>query len=1133
MDKMARLFLIAVGGLSTVILFGAVEMDDNLVMNGKMNSDQMEFPPYWAPDAGSNVKLGPASGPGGMPSLILLPGTQRECAVRQNGLNTASNGVYRLSFMYKATGADFSACSIGIAAAGWNAYSGIELKERDCGWKRFEGEVVSRPWKSADTHHFLVFYTIGLAKGSVEFADISLCPANAATAEATDVSEAAKGHRLVRLVPMYPRLDEIPAKNRTVKFKFFGVLPKGRQASDFVARFSFGNRETEDVDLNDKEVLARVPDGINEGVVTASIIAKSGGEPPVFSRSYEFAVLPELVYPVVEKRLNNLCREIFCEKVLSGLKTWKFGVKRRSWYYISVPGTAELDGRAIAASGGECFRRLDAGDHELVTHGGAGTVVLRRIAEIFNYCPYQPASVAQAGVYDQAFWDKYVFPNSTTQCGGWPNDQQRRHVKDLGLEYVFDTGIRDLKDDDDWLRRLEGCAGMKNPLYDGVSGDETFLHEGVNNARATSSLWRATKAKFTGKGVYTWMVGNPSAAGSDTDFISAAVNSCGGRSRILYEMYMPSQPTEEAARNYIRTRMGTTAAMYESFLPGVLARFGFVFGNFNQYPAITDWTDPATDYKYYMDLQWQILATDPAFDGIGLCGYWGSYYCDEEIHRWSFMLTRHYVIEGSVESLARKHGLSFRGLLRNGDFENGLDGWRVSPGVKVAKDEKIPLYEGRFERVRGEGATYAEFPVRAADGDGHVLTYALEGLVPGRLYALQFCSFDVVHVKSGAKGAVPTGVRADLGTGAQRVELLSWTYEGVGANKYSVKRPGINVHHYVFRATSNMTEIAISSRGSPAKMKVGVNAVSVCPYVAADSGDTCPPVAYGDDLRDRCWMFGHDSGQHDGPKNAFNIPLSPKVTIGEACALMGVSNVCVCVWHMPDDAYLEQFRSLKRVVWAIDNGWIKRNVDGDEYPARLKAGIDRMKKMPNLVGFEYDDFFNGYAETGTYKDRLADGTEVEVLTGARNLAELREARRILKSQCRPVDMRLVLYTSEVACGRSVLPVVDMFDTVTLWTWAGSDLKKLRGRVEAYRKLVGNAKTTFLGIYMWNFGEGKPIGVEAMRGQLDLGLELFRAGKIDGFVFHCTPLVNKNLPEVDMVRRWIAEHGEERCGMALR
>lgn len=812
------------------VCLAAVEMDENLVLNGKMNADQVELPPYWAPDGGSNVKLGPASGPGGMPALRLLPGTQRECAVRQNGLNTAPNGVYKLSFMYKATDADFKTCSIGLAAAGWNAYSGLDIQDKNCDWKRFEAEVISRPWKSPDPHHFLVFYTLGLTKGSVEFADISLKPANVATAEATEVSEAAKGGRLVRLVPMAPRLDEIPAKKRSVAFRFFGVLPKERPATNFVARFSFNGGMPVEIGLQEKTLIVRIPDGIGEGVLDASVVAMSGGE-PLFSRSYDFAVLPELLNPVAEKRLNNLCYEVFNEKTAAEPKSWKFGVKRRAWYYFKAPDKAELDGRTLFAVGGEGFRRLEAGDHELVTQGRAGTVILRRIAEIYNYCPYQPASVAQAGTFDEAFWDKYVFPHSTTQCGGWPNERQRKHVKDLGLEYIFNTNIRNLKDDDEWLQRLEGSVGMRNPLCDGVSGDETFLHESVNNARVTSSLWRATKAKFPGKGIYTWMVGNPSAAGSDTDFISAAVNSCGGRSRILYEMYMPSQPTEEAAKNYIRTRMRTTAAMYGSFLPGVLSRFGFVFGNFNQYPAITDWTDPATDYKYYMDMQWQILATDPTFDGIGLCGYWGSYYCDEEIHRWSFMLTRHYVIEGNVEPLSRRYGLGFYGLVKNGDFEHGFDGWRVPAGVTVAMNDKLPPYEGRFSRVRGEGVTYAEFPARAADGEGQCLVCEIAGLVPGRLYTLQFCSFDVEKVKSGAKGAAPTGVRADLGAGAQKEESLSWDYEGIGANKYSVRRPGINVHHSVFRATAEKTTISISNRNSPAKMQVGVNAISVCPYV--------------------------------------------------------------------------------------------------------------------------------------------------------------------------------------------------------------------------------------------------------------------------------------------------------------
>ena len=287
-------------------------------------------------------------------------------------------------------------------------------------------------------------------------------------------------------------------------------------------------------------------------------------------------------------------------------------------------------------------------------------------------------------------------------------------------------------------------------------------------------------------------------------------------------------------------------------------------------------------------------------------------------------------------------------------------------------------------------------------------------------------------------------------------------------------------------------------------------------------------VPYGDDLRDRCWMFGHDSGQFDYPGNETKIPVSPKVTMGEACRYMGLSNVVVCVWHYPAADYLKQFKDLKRVVWAVDNGWVKRHVPGDEYPKRFAAAIERTGLMDNLTGFEFDDFFNGHAKTGCRTDYLEDGTAVKTLTGARTLAELREASRRMHALSPDLDMRLVLYTEELGYGEALKPVIDCFDTVSLWTWHGANLGELSARFRDYRKLVGPDKKTFLGLYMWDFPGKKPVGVENMKRQLDVALSLFRGGQVDGFLFHCTPLVNKNLPEVEMAREWIRAHGDECC-----
>jgi hypothetical protein len=47
----------------------------------------------------------------------------------------------------------------------------------------------------------------------------------------------------------------------------------------------------------------------------------------------------------------------------------------------------------------------------------------------------------------------------------------------------------------------------------------------------------------------------------------------------------------------------------------------------------------------------------------------------------------------------------------------------------------------------------------------------------------------------------------------------------------------------------------------------------------------------------------------------------------------------------------------------------------------------------------------------------------------------------------------------------------------------------------------------------------------MRNQLDIALEFYKEHKVDGLVFHCTPLVNKNLEAVEYARNWLSEYGE--------
>ena len=308
-----------------------------------------------------------------------------------------------------------------------------------------------------------------------------------------------------------------------------------------------------------------------------------------------------------------------------------------------------------------------------------------------------------------------------------------------------------------------------------------------------------------------------------------------------------------------------------------------------------------------------------------------------------------------------------------------------------------------------------------------------------------------------------------------------------------------------------------------AKMQITVLAAAMAAFQACAA---CL-MEYEPNLQDRCWMFGHDPGQHDRPGNVFNIPLSAGVSQAAACRMMGVSNLMVCIWSQPGEEYLRQFKDLKRVSWAVESGWTKQVMKREVYAKQMPYVENLFKKMPNLVGVDFDDWFYMEPRPESEFETLEDGRREVVAAGPMSERELRQARRRIASWGRPADMRLIVYSRDVPV-LGILPVIDVFDTVTFWTWDAADLARLRENFAMYRKLVPD-KPTLLGIYMWDFGGKKPIGVDAMRRQLDFALEKFRCGEIDGVIFHCTPLLDKNIPEVEMCRKWVADHGQESIG----
>lgn len=267
--------------------------------------------------------------------------------------------------------------------------------------------------------------------------------------------------------------------------------------------------------------------------------------------------------------------------------------------------------------------------------------------------------------------------------------------------------------------------------------------------------------------------------------------------------------------------------------------------------------------------------------------------------------------------------------------------------------------------------------------------------------------------------------------------------------------------------------------------------------------------AYENRLRDRLWMWGHDSGVYDGPDGVYNIPLSPPISMADGIKYMGIPNVCVIRQGIPNDDYLMQFKEVKRIAWTLSMGSDKSYRTLKDYVFSLRD------KMPNLTGYFLDDFF---------RFSTSDNNSTGPAPAALSMEEMKQLYDETLTYKRRLDLAIVLYTHQLH--PSIQPVMKYVDVVSLWIWTGADIQKIEDNFKKYRSLVPD-KPTLLGIYMWDFGGKKELNQDFMVKQLDYAYRLYKEGQIEGMIFHCTPLVNKNLQAVEYAKEWIAKHGDEK------
>ncbi len=573
---------------------------------------------------------------------------------------------------------------------------------------------------------------------------------------------------------------------------------------------------------------------------------------------------PKVVVGV--RQLNNVVRALpVAHRAEGKALEATFTVPDAGWLFVefSIPVRQmrlECGGKVVAddaqlVQGREFMLDLPAGDYRVtaVPRDKAPGNVLRvtRVHRIPNIYYYSPAAVGGMEVLDgrdpwRQIGAQLLGCTNLLARGALKPDELAAYRR-AGRRVFFNSVTKPLIDGkmDEFIASVTSRIGLE--LWDGCTVDECGFCEPKQYARYGEALKRIGDLK--GKRLYTWCYGvkfedKP----EQREFLKAMLNPVGGKGLMMTEVYLEPKETEAEAEKYIHTRLVEDTASILRSLPGMAACYGVVPGNFNAMPILTQETVPEADYKYYLDRQLQVIATDPSFKGLGLVGYWGGNYCQEELQRWCLLLLSHYFIDGSRELLSPRYGFRYHpGILENGDFLRDLSPWEVIPAEAGAIRHDALKGNGFLMQCRWGTAPSARGGVhngdeacvitRSAQG-ANIIRQKMKNLVPGRPYQLQFvvCSFD--DAKNKVNAPREYGIRAVLDP-AQAGVRFSGVYVDRRRKNHQTA-DGLyghtNVHRVIFvpRTTEVMLTLTDADSAEKPGTQLMVNFVQVKPYFAPE-----------------------------------------------------------------------------------------------------------------------------------------------------------------------------------------------------------------------------------------------------------------------------------------------------------
>ncbi len=176
--------------------------------------------------------------------------------------------------------------------------------------------------------------------------------------------------------------------------------------------------------------------------------------------------------------------------------------------------------------------------------------------------------------------------------------------------------------------------------------------------------------------------------------------------------------------------------------------------------------------------------------------------------------------------------------------------------------------------------------------------------------------------------------------------------------------------------------------------------------------------------------------------------------------------------------------------------------DGAVDAATMEEIFTVAKRDKRLVSAINDDFFCG--------------NRPEVFT-PEVLARQRE--ELHTSIERPIEFWSVIYERSILKNENVYAHAKEYDLTTFWVWYAENIPNLPAYIEWAKSLTKDGRV-ILGLYMWDYGNGKAVSDELMKYQLDFAYERLIKGDLEGIMLHSSNNSDIGLHSTVMAKEWL-------------